>query len=254
LGFFLPLLQQKFNSKPLKTPFKKYFVLTILFVLPLLCYMFFASATHNSLFLPIISKNNHEIPNNFSSLRNEEVNLKNHITILGFPGKDYENIKSNLFNLNQKIYNKYSGFNDFQIVMILPKGNEKNMEDLLIKLRQFSDKLDRWHFLFAENDEIETYFNSFKFQNKLDQNFGTPQVYILDKDINLRGRKGQKIKGKVEYLESYNSISQAVLHNEMGDDVKILLREYRLALKKNNSREDAFRDKISDQIERNKRK
>ncbi len=233
---------------------KKYFVLTVLFILPLLCYMFFASASHNSLFLPVISKSNQNIPNHFYSLDKKKITLNEKITILGFPGNDFENIKSNLFNLNQKIYNKYNTFNDFQMVMILPIGNEQNVKNLLVKFKLFSENLERWHFIFGETKEIQSYFNTFGFKNQLDQNFGTSQVYILDKEINLRGRKGQKIKGKTEYRESYNSISQAELHNEMGDDVKILLREYRLALKKNTKRKDAFRDKISDQVEQNTKK
>ena len=52
-----------------------------------------------------------------------------------------------------------------------------------------------------------------------------------------------------EYKESYNTISAADLHNEMTDDIKIILREYRLALKKNkNKRKDAFRDKIEENV------
>ena len=40
----------------------------------------------------------------------------------------------------------------------------------------------------------------------------------------------------------------------MTDDVKIMLREYRLALKKNhNKRKDSFRDKIEENIENNKK-
>ena len=57
----------------------------------------------------------------------------------------------------------------------------------------------------------------------------------------------------MEYRECYNSESAAELHNEMSDDVKILLREYRLALKKNNNnRKDAFRDNITNKLEENK--
>ena len=75
----------------------------------------------------------------------------------------------------------------------------------------------------------------------------------MDKELNHRGRKGKNKKGKEEYKESYNTISAADLHNEMTDDVKIILREYRLALKKNNNaRKDAFRDNIKQNIERNK--
>ena len=57
-----------------------------------------------------------------------------------------------------------------------------------------------------------------------------------------------------EYKESYTTISAADLHNQMTDDVKIILREYRLALKKNNNkRKDAYRDKIEENIEKNKK-
>jgi hypothetical protein len=69
----------------------------------------------------------------------------------------------------------------------------------------------------------------------LDQNVGTHNVFIVDKARNLRGRKGMNKKGEDEYKEGYNTISAADLHNEMGDDIKIILAEYRLALKKNNA-------------------
>ena len=78
-------------------------------------------------------------------------------------------------------------------------------------------------------------------------------VIIVDKELNHRGRKGKNKKGEEEYKESYNTISAADLHNEMTDDVKIILREYRLALKKNkNERKDAFRDNIKENIEKQK--
>jgi signal transduction histidine kinase len=50
-----------------------------------------------------------------------------------------------------------------------------------------------------------------------------------------------------ERTKEYLDISAAELHNEMSDDVKILLREYRLALKKN-KRKDDFRDKIEQEV------
>ena len=58
---------------------------------------------------------------------------------------------------------------------------------------------------------------------------------------------------KEEYKEGYNTTLASELHNEMTDDVKIILREYRLALKKNkNERKDAFRDNIKENIEKQK--
>lgn len=209
--------------------------------------MFFATASHNSLFLPIISKNHTDIPSQFVSLNQEKITLDKNITVLGFPGSDIDEVKANLFNLNQKIYNKYGGFKDFQMVMILPDGNQDKIKAIMLEFRRLSNDLKNWHFLFGKPDEIETYFNSFNFKNSLNDKSGTSFVYIIDKEKNLRGRKGQEIKGKVEYRECYNTISAAELHNEMSDDVKILLREYRLALKKN-KRKDDFRDKIEQEV------
>ena len=82
---------------------KKYFVLSVLFFLPIVAYMFFATASHNSLFLPVISENHTDIPTQFVSLNGEKVTLDKRITVLGFPGNDIDEVKANLFNLNQKI-------------------------------------------------------------------------------------------------------------------------------------------------------
>ena len=127
---------------------KKYIVLTVLFVLPIVAYMFFATASHNSLFLPVISKNHSELPSQFVSLNGEKVVLDKNITVLGFPGSNIDEVKANLFNLNQKIYNKYEGFKDFQMVMILPDGNQDKIKAIMLEFRRLSNDLKNWHFLF----------------------------------------------------------------------------------------------------------
>jgi hypothetical protein len=43
------------------------------------------------------------------------------------------------------------------------------------------------------------------------------------------------VQGEPEYKEGYNTTSASDLHNDMMDDVKIILAEYRLALKRNNA-------------------
>lgn len=57
-------------------------------------------------------------------------------------------------------------------------------------------------------------------------------IFIVDKDRNLRGRDDDEDVGT---LYGYNSTDIAELANKMKDDVKIVLAEYRLALKKYNS-------------------
>lgn len=228
---------------------KKKIVLISLFMLPIVTYLIFASAKHNSLFLPTLTKSNRELPANWRSLNDsEKVQLKGKITVLGFLGSNVELNKGNLFNLNEKIYKKYFGFNDLQLVMIVSEGQEEEVKYLISELKPITEDMSGWKFVFAPDAEIKTYFDSFKLVGGLDEKLSTPSVFILDKEINHRGRKGKDLKGEEEYIESYNTISASELHNEMTDDMKIILREYRLALKKN-KRKDEFRDKITKNVE-----
>ena len=231
---------------------KNKLILGLLFVLPIATYLIFASAKHNSLFLPILFEYQNDLPQNWQTSSGESVQLENKITILGFTGFDIAKNKGNLFNLNQKIYNKYAGFTDFQVVMVAPKGTESDIAAIFEKFKTVSEDLSGWKVVFADPEEIKTYFETLQLIGNLGEDYGTPSVVIIDKNINLRGRKGKNKLGEDEYKDSYNTISAAELHNDMTDDVKILLREYRLALKKNEARKDDFRDKIKENIEKNK--
>lgn len=228
---------------------KKKIVLIGLFILPIVTYLIFASAKHNSLFLPTLSKSNKELPSNWKSFDgSQKAQLKNKITVLGFLGSNVELSKGNLFNLNQKIYKKYFGFDDLQLVMIVSEGQEEAVKTIISELKPITEDLSGWKFVFAPESEIKPYFDSFKLLGGLDEKSSTPSVLILDKEINHRGRNGKNLKGEDEYMDSYNTISAAELHNEMTDDMKIILREYRLSLKKN-KRKDEFRDKITKNVE-----
>jgi hypothetical protein len=212
----------------------KKIVLIILFILPLVVYMFFATGVNKFAKLPTITKKINELPN-WNSLSNHEVKLENKITILGFLGDDVITEKGNLFNLNQKIYNKNKEFKDFQIVMIAPSGTQKDVKSIINELGSISD-LSGWNFVFTSHDSISNFYKSLELTESLNPAIGTTNVYIIDKDLNLRGRKGKDLKGEDEYKEGYNTISAADLHNNMSDDVKVILAEYRLALKRNNKR------------------
>lgn len=232
---------------------KNKIVLISLFILPIAIYLVFSTASHNSLFLPTISKNNQDIPSDWTSLDGTKQVMKGKITVLGFVGNKVIENRGNFFNLNQKIYNKYKGFKDFQMIMVVPTGNEQKCQQIIDELAPITGDMNGWRFVFSSPDNIQEFYDSYKLMGQLDENKGTPAVIIVDKDLNHRGRKGKNKKGEEEYKESYNTISAADLHNEMTDDVKIILREYRLALKKNkNERKDAFRDNIKKNIENQK--
>lgn len=203
---------------------KKTFVLVILFILPIVAYLFFASGVNNFGKLPQLTQNINEL--NFGN----DIKFKNKITILGFLGADVELKKGNAFNLNQKIYKRFRDFNDFQFVMVLPKGTEATVKEINTELSALTNT-DKWNFIFAEPEEITRLFESLNTDLTLDDKLGTPYVFIIDKDKNLRGRTKDEEEG-TKY--GFNSNSVADLNNKMEDDVKIILAEYRLALKKNN--------------------
>ncbi len=208
---------------------KKTFVLIVLFILPIVAYLFFASGVNNFGKLPTLTENVLDIDSMDGSKT-----LQDKITILGFLGKDVEYKKGNAFNLNQKIYKRFYEFNDFQFVMVMPKGTEDKIEELKKELGTLAD-ITKWNFVFGEDEDIKSFFNGLRTDLTLDQNLGTPYVFIIDKDKNLRGRKDDEGEG-TKY--GFNTTSVAELNNKMEDDVKIILAEYRMALKKNNARRE----------------
>ena len=161
---------------------KKTFVLVVLFILPIVAYLFFASGINNFGRLPILTEDITDI-----SSFDGNVQLENKITILGFLGNDIEHQKGNAFNLNQKIYKRFYEFNDFQFVMLVPNGNEAKVESLKAELGSLTD-IVKWNFVYANDGQINDYFKGLKTDLSLDENLATPYVFIIDKKRNLRGR------------------------------------------------------------------
>lgn len=212
---------------------KKNLVLIVLFILPIVAYLFFASGVNSFSKLPVITTNVSEL-GELKSTNDKSVKLASKITILGFSGTDVYEKRGGYFNLSQKIYNRYREFKDFQVVILVPVGAKKQVEVVLNKLKAVSN-MSNWHFVFATPQEIEAVYKSMKLQNPIDVSKGSNTVYIIDKELSLRGRKGKNNKDEEEYREGYNTSLVSELHNEMTDDVRIILAEYRLALKKNNA-------------------
>ena len=209
---------------------KKNIVLFILFILPIVAYLFFASGVNSFTKLPTVTPKIADI-GAWNSLKGDKVSLNKKITILSFSGTNLLKNRGNYFNLNQKIYQQYQSFNDLQFVVICPIGTEKDAKYIVDQFSKFTD-VSQWQFVFTSTDEIQKYYNQLKLKNKLDPDFGTSNVFIVDKERNLRGRKK-----KDEYKEGYNTFSPSDLSNQMLDDFKIILYEYRAALKKNHNAE-----------------
>ena len=203
---------------------RKYIVLTILFVLPLVVYLFFASGINHFAQLPVLTNNVVDVS------EYSDDTFKNKITILGFFGNNVQDKHGDALNLNQKIYKRFYQFKDFQFIMIQPKGTIELTQNLQNDLKTGTDTdLINWKFISIEDNNLKKVFNSLNTDISLDSNLGTPYVFIIDRDSNLRGRDDDD---GIKY--EYDSRSVADINNNMLDDVKVILAEYRMALKKNN--------------------
>tara|TARA_B100001057_G_scaffold326689_1_gene326949 strand:+ start:3612 stop:4271 length:660 start_codon:yes stop_codon:yes gene_type:complete len=210
---------------------KKYLILGFLFFFPIFVYVFLSTGINNFAKLPIITKTVMDIENIEGNITN--VSFKNKISIVAFWGGDVNNKKSEALNLNQKIYKRFYEFQDFQFVLLHDKNDNESIEDLKSDLVSgVGTDLKKWYFIPTTKANIKMIFDSFKTNIELDNSFSTPFVFIVDRDLSLRGRDDDEDIGM---LYGFNSQSVAEINNKMVDDVKIILAEYRLALKKNDS-------------------
>ena len=215
----------------MKKSIKKYLILSFLFFFPIFIYIFFVSGINNFARLPILTTNVLDIQSINGNLQG--ISLKDNISILGFWGGDVNLRKSEALNLNQKIYRRFFQFQDFQFVFLTTKDQETNINNLKEELtRGVGTDLKKWNFIFTDEKEIQKIYNSLKTDIELSEENSTPYVFIIDRDLNLRGRDDDEDIGK---LYGFNAESVAEINNKMVDDVKIILAEYRLALKKNDS-------------------
>ena len=82
---------------------------------------------------------------------------------------------------------------------------------------------------------MQTHFNSLKTPLELNQSGSSPFVFIIDKESNLRGRNDDEDQGT---LYGFDARSVAQINKKMIDDVKVILAEYRLALKIYNAKRE----------------
>jgi hypothetical protein len=215
-----------------KEAFKKFLVLGILFIFPLVIYLFFASGINNFARLPVLTEEVDEI-NSWSTLKGSSHQFDGMISVVGFWGSDLDMRKADAFNLNQKIYKRFYEFKDFQFVMVVEEGQQEKVKEILAELQKgAATDLSKWKFIFGAQSEISTLFSSFETDVSLNYKFSNPTVFIIDRAKKLRGRDDDE---EVGTLFGYNTSSVAELNKKMTDDVKVILAEYRLALKKNNS-------------------
>ena len=113
-------------------------------------------------------------------------------------------------------------------------AERSNVKSLKEELSEIENAVN-WNFVYSTPSEIEKVFNSLGSNYSLNSNMASPYVFIIDKDRNLRGRDDDKDLG---VLYGFDSSVYSEVNNKMSDDVRVILAEYRLALKKYNSKRE----------------
>lgn len=209
----------------------RYVVLGILFFLPVTFLLFLYPATHNYSPLDIVNESVLDL-DNFSSNSEEKIQLKDHITVLGFFGNNPIDKTITASNLKELVYDKFKGFKRFQVVVLMPKGTEEAVQTLKQEISSYED-LRFWHFVFGEPSHIKRVFFSLKKEEDLSEDLATDHVFIIDKDLNQRGRIDDRTDNEIEKnkpvygLNTYDCIEVAEIKNKMSEDMRILFTEYR---------------------------
>ena len=221
----------------INTFYRKWIILGILFLLPVIFLLFLYPSTHNYNTLDIVNEDIVEI-DFLNFIDNRKTNFQGNITILNFLGDmPVENITGTL-NLKELVYDKFKGFKKFQIISIAPLNSEKSLENVKKELLK-SDELKYWFFATTSDEEINKIYSSLRYQKELDSSNYTSQVFIIDKQRNQRGRIDDRDDDQIEKnidlfgLYSYNSIIVSEIKKKMNDDIRILFTEYRQKRKGN---------------------
>jgi len=213
-----------------KNRIKKAFVLSALFLGPLIFYIFLSLGIYHHANLPILTEKVENVKG--------DVSFKNHFSVVSFLGTDIEKSKGGLFNLNEVIYKRYRKSLYFQSVLIAPKGTEDQVETLKKKLKTYTD-IENWKFVFMDDKEIKSLFKSFTSPFTINQDLSSEYVFIIDRELRLRGRKDDEDTDNGR-LYGYNMNSVNDLKNKMKKDIEIIYYQ----LKKSIEKEKRFKREI----------
>ncbi len=205
-----------------KNKIKKALVLSSLFLGPLLFYLFLSLGIYHHANLPILTKKVENVEGN--------ITFKDHFSVVSFLGTDIEKNKGGLFNLNEVIYKRYRKSLYFQSVLIAPKGVETQVESLKKKLSTYTD-IENWKFVFLNDEEIKNLFNSFDSPYTINQDLSSEYVFIVDRELRLRGRKDDEDTENGR-LYGYNMNSVNDLKNKMKKDIEIIYYQLKKSLEK----------------------
>ena len=203
---------------------KKFAILFCTFIVPLLFFLFLASGKVNFEKLPILTEK-------ISGMTTTDL-LRNKVSVISIVGTT-PNLATyqKMLNLYQVIYKSTSKYRKFQVVTLVPESNTALIPILQSELEKVGGvALEKWQFVSLPTAEIQQVYNSFESPAVFDPTRGISEVYIIDEDLNLRGRTDDEDVAS-GILFGYDTGSVAVLKNKLREDLKVLFYESKFAVK-----------------------
>jgi len=229
---------------------RKYLVLFVLLLLPSLLYVYLIQGKHNFAHLPFVTYMDElgemqvrKAPSfaftdqNGETFSSEQLNGK--IYVVDFFFTSCPSICPIMTANMTKIHERFAHYEDFEIISLTVDPTRDTPETL--KEYAVNRKIDspKWHFLTGEKDSL--YSVAYKFLSSAMEDDSAPGGFLhteyfalIDKEGNMRSREDDN--GNI--IGVYDGTNAAHI-NDLIDDIKILIAEYNLALKKNNKHQEA---------------
>lgn len=232
-----------------ETGAKKYLILFSILFLPTILYMFFVRGEHNFAHLPFITYTdangvvqNRKAPKfsfiNQNGSRFSDQDVEGKIYLVDFFFTSCPSIcpimTANLMTINDR----FAHYDEFMIVSHTVDPTRDTPE----VLKEYAEKrkidLQRWHFLTGDKDSLYAaayqYLSSAMEDSLAPGGFLHTEYFVLvDKEGNLRSREDDN--GNI--IGVYDG-TNAQHMRDLTDDIKVLIAEYNLELKKNKNPEE----------------
>jgi protein SCO1/2 len=224
---------------------RKYLVLFVLLLLPSLLYIYLIQGKHNFAHLPFVTYMDEQgemqvrkapafafTDQNGETFSSEQLNGK--IYVVDFFFTSCPSICPIMTANMTKIHERFAHYEGFEIIS-LTVDPSRDTPDML-KEYAVNRRIDspKWHFLTGEKDSL--YSVAYKFLSSAMEDDSAPGGFLhteyfalIDKEGNMRSREDDN--GNI--IGVYDGTNSAHI-NDLIDDIKILIAEYNLALKKNN--------------------
>lgn len=229
---------------------RKYLVLFVILLLPSLLYLLLTTGRHNFAHLPVLTytdelgqQQERKAPQ-FSFVSQDSTivdnaTVKGKVYVVDFFFTRCPSICPIMTENMRKVYDRFKGYEDFAVIShTVDPANDTPLALTDYVLKKHIEG-DRWYFVTGQKDSLYSaafqYLSSAMEDSLAPGGFLHTEYFVLvDKDGRLRSR----IDDEGNMIGVYDGTDMQQVNNLI-DDIKVLMAEYRLELKENNR----FKDK-----------